>query len=89
MKSDEQIATAVIREKYHDTEADPDVAEIACVRAGREAVLKQVVEREEQCSYIEYFQHRVRTCLVDKSTELDAYCIHCWATVQLGEIKDA
>ena len=52
MKSDAEIATTVIREKYHDTEADPDVAEIACVRAGREVVLHQVADGPCMCSYL-------------------------------------
>ena len=82
MKSDAEISREIALEHPCDGRGP---LSIALVRAGREAVLKQVVERVscptrkktgDKCPLL-YGEHQ------------QFWCIRCWATAQLEEIKDA
>ena len=81
MKSDVEVAKTVMPIQLHHgwdmfTQYEQQVR-ITGVRAGREAVLREVVERNVGCSS----KHNI--CLADDYRDR---CDFCWATAQLEQL---
>ena len=55
------------------------------VRAGRRAVLEEVVERNDMCGRVVHLN--ANKCPEHWGDAVDSYCNHCWATAELERLK--
>ena len=79
MRSDEEIARDVPNALI------PTKLELQYVRAGRRAVLEEVVEREDCDNWVAVGDLE---CTHDKDIHPDNYCLHCWASAELEQADE-